>query len=162
MRKAPAISCPVPPKSRSAPLKDHTETPKANLLPQAELLVCVTCKSSLPADPTDLDETRPGARLFAALTAEPTPPGLRIRAVECLSNCTRGCTVALRGGPDRWSYVYGNIDAATHAESVLDGARRYQAVADGLVPWRERSDHFRKNCIARIPPLTLPEDAENV
>lgn len=126
----------------------------------AELLVCVTCKSSAPANPLGAeDETRPGARLYAALTAATAPPGLRIRAVECLSNCTRGCTVALRGGDDRWSYVYGNLDPSLHAETVLDGAQRYHAAADGLVPWRERPEHFRKNCIARIPPLNLPEEA---
>ncbi len=130
-------------------------------LPMAELLVCVTCKSALPAETATADETRPGAQLLAALTEGAAPAGVRIRAVECLSNCTRGCTVALRGGGDRWSYVYGNLTPA-QAEMVLDGAARYQAAADGLVPWRERSEHFRKNCIARIPPLTLPEEAPHV
>lgn len=126
----------------------------------ADLLVCVTCKSAIQSDDQTDAETRPGAQLLAALMARATPQGLRIRAVECLSNCTRGCTVALRGG-ERWSYVYGNLTPA-QAEMVLDGAARYQAAADGLVPWRERSEHFRKNCIARIPPLTLPEEAPHV
>jgi predicted metal-binding protein len=84
-----------------------------------------------------------------------------VHAVECLSNCTRGCTVALRGG-DRWSYVYGNLNPETDVETLRDGAARYQAAADGLVPWRERSQHFRKNCIARIPPLTLTKETPNV
>jgi predicted metal-binding protein len=126
-------------------------------LPEAELLICTTCRSAVAsAEANPLDETRPGALLYAALIAGTVPKGLRIRAVECLSNCTRGCTVALRGGDDRWTYVYGNLDPAEHAEIVLDGAQRYQAAADGLVPWRERSQHFRKNCMARIPPLNLP------
>ena len=134
-------------------------------LPMAELLICVTCRTvAQPDQPAEDpgDETRPGARLYAALTAGAAPEGLHIRAVECLSNCTRGCTVALRGGDNRWSYVYGNLDPAEHAEIVLDGAQRYQAAADGLVPWRERSQHFRKNCIARIPPQNLPEEPQNV
>jgi predicted metal-binding protein len=131
-------------------------------LPEAELLICVTCKSSTPASPlASEDETRPGAQLFAAMIAGDLPPGLRVHAVECLSNCTRGCTVALRGG-DRWSYVYGNFDPATDVETLRDGAARYLTAADGLVPWRERSQHFRKNCIARIPPLTLTKDTPNV
>jgi len=133
-------------------------------LPDAELLICVTCKTSSPADPlADLggDETRPGARLYAALIAGELPAGLRVHAVECLSNCTRGCTVALRGG-DRWSYVYGNLNPDTDVETLRDGAARYLTAADGLVPWRERSQHFRKNCIARIPPYTLTKDAPNV
>ena len=39
------------------------------------------------------------------------------------------------------------------AEIIVDGVTRYHNAADGLVPWRERPEHFRKNCIARIPPL---------
>ncbi|MYH58038.1 MAG: metal-binding protein, partial [Boseongicola sp. SB0675_bin_26] len=30
----------------------------------------------------------------------------------------------------------------------------------GLVPWRERPEHFRKNCIARIPPIEPVEAPE--
>ncbi|MFT6784939.1 MAG: putative metal-binding protein, partial [Dinoroseobacter sp.] len=76
---------------------------------------------------------------------------ITIKAVECLSNCTQGCTIALRG-PGRWSYVYGNFTQDA-LELVLEGATKYQATEDGLVPWRTRPEHFRKNCIARIPPL---------
>ena len=36
---------------------------------------------------------------------------------------------------------------------MREGATKYAATPDGVVPWRERPDHFRKNCIARIPPL---------
>lgn len=155
-------------------MTDATVTPPN--LPDAELLICVTCKTSLSASPLselkgpDLaggeDETRPGAQLYAALIAGDLPAGLHVHAVECLSNCTRGCTVALRGG-DRWSYVYGNLNPDTDVETLRDGAARYLTAADGLVPWRERSQHFRKNCIARIPPVTLPpmtltKDAPNV
>jgi predicted metal-binding protein len=61
----------------------------------------------------------------------------------------------LRGGAARWTYVYGNL-AEDAVDVVVDGANRYAATADGLVPWRERPEHFRKNCIARIPPLDAP------
>ena len=75
--------------------------------------------------------------------------------VECLSNCDHGCSVALRG-PGRWTYVYGRFDPETDAELIREGAEKYAATADGLVPWRERPVHFRKNCIARVPPLDPP------
>ena len=114
-----------------------------------ELLVCMTCRQA-GAAPV-LDETREGARLHAALAAQDLPEGVTLRAVECLSNCTRGCSVALRGA-GRWTYVYGNLSAAD-AEVVAEGAGRYRATEDGLVPWRERPEHFRRNCIARVPPL---------
>jgi len=118
-----------------------------------DLLVCTTCRSAGADLPPAAGETlRAGARLLELLGAADLPQTLRLVPVECLSNCTRGCTVALRG-PGRWTYVYGNLDPALHLDMLIDGAARFAAAPDGLVPWRERPDHFRKNCIARIPPL---------
>jgi predicted metal-binding protein len=112
-----------------------------------ELLVCTTCRvQDGPAS-----DPRPGTRLLAAL-GEQVPDGVTMRAVECLSNCSRGCSIVLRGGARRWTYIYGNL-APEQAEIVATGAARYRDAADGLVPWRERPEHFRKNCMARIPPL---------
>lgn len=116
----------------------------------AEILVCTTCR--LPeADPA---APRPGAVLAQALAGH-LPPGLRLTPVECLSNCSRGCTVALRGA-GRWTYIYGNLDPARDLPALAEGAAKYLAAPDGLVPWRERPEHFRKNCIARVPPLETP------
>jgi predicted metal-binding protein len=114
---------------------------------EVQLLVCTTCRHPQgdPADP------RAGAVLAAALAADP-PPGVQVTPVECLSNCSQGCTVALRGA-GRWTYIYGNLDPAQHLSALAEGAGKYRATADGLVPWRERPEHFRKNCIARIPPM---------
>lgn len=118
-----------------------------------DLLVCTTCRSAGADLPPAAGETlRAGARLMELLGAAGLPQTLRLVPVECLSNCTRGCTVALRG-PGRWTYVYGNLDPALHLDTLIDGAARFAAAPDGLVPWRERPDHLRKNCIARIPPL---------
>ena len=117
-----------------------------------ELLVCVTCR--LMDAPSDPESERPGRLLADALTGQ-MPEGVVLRETECLSNCKRGCTVALRG-PGRWTYVYGNL-APDQAETVALGATRYRDADTGLVPWRERPDHFRKNCIARIPPLEAPQ-----
>ena len=118
-------------------------------LPPTELLICVKCRRGreLPDD-----ERRPGQRLFDEVTAGAIPPGSRVRAVECLQNCDHGCSVALRGG-NRWAYVYGNLDEASHPDMLLAGAALYHATTDGLIPWRQRPEHFKRNCIARIPPL---------
>ncbi len=115
-----------------------------------ELLVCTTCRRG---QDTDVEGPRPGFMLHAALSELATPKGVTIRPVECLSNCDSGCSIVLRGGDGRWTYVYGNFDEATDAPMIMDVAARYHATSDGLVPWRERPVHFRKNCIARIPPL---------
>ncbi len=64
----------------------------------------------------------------------------------------QGCAVAL-SSPGKWTYVYGRLDPAEHIPDILQGAARYGASDDGIVPWRERPEIFRKNSLARIPPL---------
>lgn len=96
-------------------------------------------------------DRNPGEKLFRALKKKGMPDGVKLRPVECLSNCPRGCSLVLRGG-NRWTYIYGNFNEDDHVETILEGAEKYHATKDGLVPWRERSEHFRKNCISRIPP----------
>ncbi len=119
-----------------------------------ELLVCTTCRAGAP---TDQEGPRPGTQLFEALQATALPDHVTLRGVECFSNCDHGCSVTLRGGAGRWTYVYGNFSGAEDSDLVADGVAKYAATPDGLVPWRDRSVHFRKNCIARIPPLEIPE-----
>ena len=100
-----------------------------------EILVCTKCRRG---QSDDAGAVRPG-----------------LHDVTCLSNCSNGCSIALRG-PGRWTYVYGNLHETSHTDAIIDGVTKYQATQDGVVPWRERPDHFRKNCIARIPPLEIP------
>jgi len=116
---------------------------------RVELLICTKCRHM---DQPSEDAERPGAVLYRTL-ADQQIDGVDIVPVECLSNCTQGCTVALRCGGERWTYVYGRFDPADGAEAIREGAAKYAATPDGLVPWRERPEHFRKNCIARVPPL---------
>lgn len=126
----------------------------ANANAPVELMVCTTCRAG---QPTDVEGPRPGTQLFEALEASDLPDNVTLTPVECFSNCDFGCSVTLRGGDARWTYVYGNFTGAEDVELVAEGATKYAATADGLVPWRERSTHFRKNCIARIPPLEASE-----
>lgn len=117
----------------------------------ATLHVCITCRAGQPAEGEP-----PGAALASALARALAlaPPGVTIRPVECLSACSQGCSVAL-SAPGKWTYVYGRLTAAD-APAILDGAARYAASADGVVPWRERPEIFRKQSLARIPPQELP------
>ena len=50
-------------------------------------------------------------------------PDLRVEPVECLSVCKRPCTVAVASA-DRWTYVYGDMDPAASAETILAGLAR--------------------------------------
>ena len=121
-----------------------------------ELLVCVKCKRG-----TDIadDGERPGAALFRSFETHELPDGVTVNAVECLQNCDAGCSVALRGGDARWTYVYGNFHEASDTDLLLEGAALYRDTTDGLIPWRQRPEHFKRNCIARVPPMTQPQKA---
>ncbi|MBS0565551.1 MAG: DUF1636 domain-containing protein [Proteobacteria bacterium] len=113
------------------------------------LHVCITCRRGLPDAG---DGPRPGTLLHEALLAAGAPAGVRIQAVECLSACDNGCNIAL-SAPGRWSYVYGHMDPALHVADILAGAAAYARAPDGLVPWRDRPQIFRKQSLARIPPM---------
>ncbi len=115
----------------------------------AILHVCVTCRAgqaNVDGGPT------PGARLMQAVAAQGAIPGVVVQPVECLSACTQGCSIAL-SGPGRWTYVYGRLSDAD-AAVICAGATAYAQSADGIVPWRERPEIFRKQSIARVPPLS--------
>ncbi|RWR14419.1 DUF1636 domain-containing protein [Paenirhodobacter populi] len=112
-----------------------------------ELVVCTTCRAP-GADPA---APRDGARLSAALAER----GIAHRAQECLSACARGCAVVLRG-PGRWTYVQGGLDPDRDLDDLIAMIRAYDAAPDGVVPWRARPEVIRKNTIARIPPLEIP------
>lgn len=136
----------------------------------AVLHVCTTCRGT--SDPLDAcagcpiggpgagqcgacplglaQDMVPGARLFAALEAMNLPDGVEVRAVQCLSACSQGCSVAL-SGPGKWAHVYGRLSAADVAE-IIAGAASYAQSEDGLVPWRDCPEIFRNQSLARIPP----------
>lgn len=115
-----------------------------------ELVVCTTCR--LPgSDPaSDPDAPRDGARLSQALARQ----GIAHRRQECLSACSQGCAVVLRG-PERWTYVQGGLDPDRDLADLIAMIRAYATTADGIVPWRDRPAVIRKNTIARIPPMEI-------
>jgi predicted metal-binding protein len=120
------------------------------------LHVCITCRAGQTLSE---GETTPGARLHAAILETGAPADVNVVPIECLSACNQGCSVAL-SAPGRWSYVYGRL-SETNAHDVVAGAAAYAAAPDGIVPWRTRPEIFRKQSLARIPPIAvMPEAAE--
>lgn len=119
----------------------------------AILNVCVTCRAGVsPADGI----APPGAQLFKELLGRGEIAGVSLNPVECLSACSQGCSIAL-SGQGRWTYVYGRLDLS-HVDDIRTGAHAYAKAPDGIVPWRERPEVFRKQSIARIPPLPSPQE----
>jgi predicted metal-binding protein len=123
---------------------------------EVTVTVCTTCRKTVDGERVP-EEPRPGFRLHEALKSADLPKGVRLRGNECLSACSNGCSLAITGGPDRWTYIYGRLDPEDHLDQILAGIRAYAATPDGLVPWRERPEVFRKQSIARIPPLSAPD-----
>ena len=144
----------TPDKGANMVSKEFASADPVTTVKPVELLVCNTCHKGLELLKCD---KRHGEILFDALSAVAFPKQVRVHPVKCISNCSQGCTIVLRG-EGRWSYIYGNLDPDEHVEIILDGVNKYLNAADGLVPWRERPEHFRKNCIARIPPLEAYND----
>ncbi len=84
--------------------------------------------------------------------------GAHVKAVDCLAVCKRPCTVAL-AGDGKWTYVVGDLGPDIHADDVIAAALSYGATANGIIPWKERPQSFRKGVISRIPPLSFrPEE----
>ncbi len=126
------------------------------------IFVCVTCRISTGSGENDFE--KPGAELAAAIEKSLQDEGahdIDVRPVECLSVCKRPSTIAFTG-PDKWTYLVGDIDAKTHAAEIAAVAQRFAASEDGLIPWKERPLFFRKGVIGRVPPETyrITEKAE--
>ena len=110
------------------------------------VFICVTCRGA------GGDDDRPGRRLFEAVQAVVADGRFAVTAVECLAVCKRPCTVALSAA-GKWTCVVGDLDPATHVGDIIAMAARYGESADGIVPWRDRPQCFRKGVVARIPPV---------
>ena len=111
--------------------------------------ICISCRGKTG------DVERPGHLLFDAVTAglrNREDCGVTVTPVECLSVCKRPCTVAL-AAPGKWTYVVGDLNHADHVEDVIATVLRYRTTEDGIIPWRERPQSFRKGVVSRIPPL---------
>ncbi|MGH1349435.1 MAG: DUF1636 family protein [Methyloligellaceae bacterium] len=117
------------------------------------VIVCTTCRMT----DTSGTERSDGDKLLEQLSNAELPSEVEVKGVECLSACSNSCCLVVTGGDNRWSYVYGNLDPALHAEEVLNGIRAYSETEDGIVPWRQRPTVFKKQSIARIPPRSHME-----
>ncbi len=120
------------------------------------LSVCLRCRDGREADDTRLDQR--GGRRLARAVAEVFPDstaarqGIRLRGVNCMSNCKRPCAIAL-SGPGRFTYLFGDLDPSRHAGDVLSVAAIYAEADDGFLPRPARPEVLREGILGRIPPL---------
>ncbi|TAJ30672.1 MAG: DUF1636 domain-containing protein [Bosea sp. (in: a-proteobacteria)] len=114
--------------------------------------VCTACRRARADLPEGYDQ--PGIALAEALTAQLSAKGstIAVLPVECLAVCKRPCTIAL-SSEGKWTYLIGDLDTQTHLDEIVGAAEAYAASANGIVPWKERPQSFRKGVVARVPPL---------
>lgn len=120
--------------------------------------VCVTCRKAGDAD----DGPRAGLLLAEATAEAARGTDVTVRHVECLANCRRSLSAALRK-KNSWTYIFGELNAPTDAPALIQGAQLLADAEDGLLPWRGRPDVLKGGLIARVPPVVLgpiPEDFE--
>ena len=118
------------------------------------IFVCASCGDKA-ADPR-------GTRLIDALAARLPPPEtcvVVVESVDCLAVCKRPGTIAFVA-PGKWTYVIGDVDAELHADDIVAAAASFAKSENGIVPWRERPQIFRKGVVARIPPLGHKAEAK--
>ncbi|NTF08653.1 DUF1636 family protein [Agrobacterium rubi] len=135
--------------STSSSLNKKTDRDTA---PGVVVYVCRSCRSD--ADPNA--DPRPGATLAQAAVALGQAEGVDVRSVNCLANCKRGLSAAMRSA-DGWSYMFGSL-SEDDAADLLIGARLLSSAPDGLMPWRGRPDSLKRGLVARIPPLNFTEE----
>ena len=122
----------------------------------AVISVCTTCKTQ------DGAGQLVGPDLLAAVRAavNANDPDVAIRAVQCLGVCKRPTTAAV-SGPDRYTFVFADLQPEAGANALRDFAASYLRAEYGLVPWRERATVLRRGMIARIPPaIWSPDNGE--
>jgi predicted metal-binding protein len=117
------------------------------------IYVCVTCRGGKPLDLVPV----PGEALATATALAAEGTCIAVRPVRCLANCNRGLSAAVRRD-GAWTYVFGDLDPASGAEALIEGAKLFAAAPDGLMPWRGRPDALKRGLVARTPPFESAGD----
>ena len=120
-----------------------------------EVIVCTTCR---PAGATR-EAPSAGAALLEAVQIAQLQGGqgafvnVRVRGMECLSSCSRACTVAFQA-PGKGTYLFGDLvpDEET-AQHVLLCAALHANASDGALLRNDRPERLRKGILAKLPPF---------
>jgi len=116
------------------------------------LSICVRCRDGRE---DQFDDVRGGARLAdavcAALAAD-TDVNISVRAVRCMSQCKRACTVSLTA-PNAFTWIFGDLDPLRHASDVIEVAKLYMQSPEGFMRRDDRPEPMRAGVLGRLPPI---------
>ncbi|MEM9430795.1 MAG: DUF1636 domain-containing protein [Pseudomonadota bacterium] len=130
-----------------------------NLHPARPILsICLTCRDGREGYETD---RRGGTRLAEAVVErlDGRAPGFQLRGVRCMSQCKRACVATLTA-PDRFSYVFGDLDpeCPEHSDALLALPAPYLAAPEGFLRRDERPEPLRARILGRLPPPDTASD----
>lgn len=129
---------------------EYGATPGGAVQRRPVLTICLRCRDDRE---TISEDVRGGTRLAqAVLQAGIEDAALDVRGVHCLSQCKRPCAVAV-SGPDRFTYLFGDLDPTRHAREVVDLAILYARSPNGFMARNDRPEAMRAGVLGRVPPL---------
>ena len=115
------------------------------------LSICMTCRDNRE----EIYGERGGARLARKAHQELGKKKLvKLRDVECMSNCKRACILSLTS-LNGFTYMFGDIDPnrSEYVKSLKDLISTYKSRPAGFLRRRERPEAFRSNILGRLPPI---------
>ena len=116
---------------------------------RTKIRICVKCRAA--GEPKGPIEERMGSHLLRELRASAAQAGdLEIEPVECFKVCTRPVTIAL-SAPGKWTWLFGDFPLGSTTD-ILDAARLYARMPDGLISKEEMPPSLKLGRIARVPP----------
>ena len=118
------------------------------------VFICLSCKDSLVK--TNIE--RGGKRfseLFMKNIKQKKVGGLKVRGVNCMSQCKRSCIISLTD-KNSFTYIFGDIKPSKleYVESLLDLILIYNSSSDGFLRRSDRPELFRSNILGRLPPIS--------
>ena len=116
---------------------------------KTKIRVCVKCRAT--GEPKGPIEDRMGSHLLRELRAAAADArDVEIEPVECLKVCVRPVTITL-SAPGKWTWLFGNFPLGSTPD-ILDAARLYARMPDGLIPKEEMPASLKLGQVARVPP----------
>lgn len=119
-----------------------------------ELIICTTCRTT----DTPKEHRAAGDILLQAVQAaqafgdQPKWAMVIVRAMACLSGCSRSCTAAFQAH-GKHSYLFGDLAATEDvARQLLDCAVLHHLTPDGALLRESRPSALVGGMIARLPP----------
>lgn len=116
---------------------------------KTRILVCVKCRAS--GEPKEPIEDRMGSHLYRELLAAAGAEDVAVEPVECFKVCVRPVTIAFVAA-GKWTQMYGDFPLGSASE-ILDAARHYARMENGIIPKEELPPALKLGQIARVPPL---------